>query len=342
MFLFLFQMFSRCLIAHLIRRVFVYRNFTSIRQITINEQSKRKILSRINTVFDETENLVNSDTTNLSFLNNELIISERMVKFPFHYRCLLEQQLSVCQDHSIDSNQWKDLYQIIGSSTKPLFASITMLVCVQLKHIERARSLWKYLQDSHPELLTTSSTTSATYMQVLAQDFFKTKTTDYSKNEKEILDIYKTYIQEKKSSIFTSAAALGVIKGLCVTSHWREAFDYLVFIDDASQLEAMTDLILASLHNDDLDTGINIIKNLKISPPNDSAAATSSTFLTEMICDLFKNLNEQNPKAIEFVKYLFGYLSKLDYFVEKSAIDQMEVFFSKTKLKFGTTIVYPK
>ena len=36
-----------------------------------------------------------TDSANITCLNNELILSERMVKFPFHYRCVLEQQLEI-------------------------------------------------------------------------------------------------------------------------------------------------------------------------------------------------------------------------------------------------------
>jgi len=37
----------------------------------------------------------------------------------------------------------------------------------------------------------------------------------------------------------SSAAVLGIIKGLCVTHLWREAYSYLPFINDDNQLEAM-------------------------------------------------------------------------------------------------------
>jgi hypothetical protein len=62
---------------------------TQIRCINFNDQTKRKILLKINTVLNETENLGDNNNPNKAFLNNELILSERMVKFPFHYRCLL-------------------------------------------------------------------------------------------------------------------------------------------------------------------------------------------------------------------------------------------------------------
>jgi len=173
-----------------------------IRYINSNEQMKRKILLKINTVLNETENLNDSDTANIACLNNELILSERMVKFPFHYRCLLEQQLSVCQDRWVKTNEWNDLYNIIGETTKPLFASITMLICVQLKHIKRGRSLFEYIQNNHPDLLTSTSTTYTAYMNLLALDFFtltgKKHGQDYSSYEKELCDVYQKFIKDKK------------------------------------------------------------------------------------------------------------------------------------------------
>ncbi len=88
-------------------------------------------------------------------------------------------------------------------------------------------------------------------------------------------------------------------------------------------------LILAALHNDDLDAAIKLIENLRSPPPNDSAAATTSSLLNDMIRDIFRNLNENNLKAYEFIEYLFRYLSTLDYFIEKSAVDEMQTFFAK-------------
>jgi hypothetical protein len=174
-----------------------------IRHINVNDKTKRKILLKINTVLNETENINDFDTANISRLNNELILSERMVKFPFHYRCILEQQLSICQDRWVSNNEWNDLYNTIGETAKPLFASITMLVCVQLKHIERGRSLLKFIQEYHPDLLTSTLTTYATYMNLLALNFFsltgKKHCQDYSPHEKELCDVYKKYIEDKKS-----------------------------------------------------------------------------------------------------------------------------------------------
>ena len=54
-----------------------------------------------------------------------------------------------------------------------------------------------------------------------------------------------------------------------------------------------------------------------------------SSSLNDMIRDVFKNLNENNENTYEFIQYLFHYLSKLDHFIEKSAVDEMEIFFSK-------------
>jgi len=173
-----------------------------IRHINFNEQTKRKILLKINTVLNENENLNESDATNIACLNNELILSERMVKFPFHYRCVLEQQLSICQDRWVSHNEWKELYDIIGETTKPLFASITMLVCVQLKHIERGRSLFEFIEKYHPDLLISTATTYAAYMNLLAIDFFtrigKKHGQEYSVYEKELSDLYKKFVKDKK------------------------------------------------------------------------------------------------------------------------------------------------
>jgi hypothetical protein len=88
-------------------------------------------------------------------------------------------------------------------------------------------------------------------------------------------------------------------------------------------------LILAALHNDDLDAAIKLMGNLKSPPPNDSAAATTSSLLNDMVRDMFRNLNEKNPKVYEFIEHLFQYLSTLEYFIEKSAVDEMQTFFAK-------------
>jgi len=40
-------------------------------------------------------------------------------------------------------------------------------------------------------------------------------------------------------SIIASAVALGIIKGLCVTRLWHEAYSYLPFVNDDDQLEAI-------------------------------------------------------------------------------------------------------
>jgi hypothetical protein len=199
---------NRCLLFNLSRQIISISKHIKlskniqIRHINSNEQMKRKILLKINTVLNENENLNDSDTSNIACLNNELILSERMVKFPFHYRCLLEQQLSVCQDRWVKTNEWNDLYNIIGETTKPLFASITMLICVQLKHIERGRSLFEYIQNYHPDLLTSTSTTYTAYMNLLALDFFtltgKKHGQDYSLYEKELCDVYQKFIKDKK------------------------------------------------------------------------------------------------------------------------------------------------
>ena len=88
-------------------------------------------------------------------------------------------------------------------------------------------------------------------------------------------------------------------------------------------------MILAALHNDDLDAAIKLIGNLTSSPPSDSAAATTSNLLTEMVRDLFRNLSENNPKAPQFIDCLFRYLSTLDYFIEQTAVNEMQTFFAK-------------
>lgn len=78
-----------------------------------------------------------------------------------------------------------------------------------------------------------------------------------------------------------------------------------------------------------MNFAIKLIKNLKISPPSDSAAATTSSVLNDMVRNMFINLNINNENAYEFVQNLFHYLSTLDYFIEKSAVDQMQNFFAK-------------
>lgn len=174
----------------------------SIRHNRSPEQLKRKILMKINTALTESENPNESDESNIACLNNELILSERMVKFPFHYRCILEQQFAICSDRWVSTDEWKELYRIIGGSTKPLFASITMLVCAQLKHIERGRSLFDFVEKSHPDLLTSTSTTYATYIALLATDFFvqtgRKHGQEYSPYEKEICDVYQRFVKDKK------------------------------------------------------------------------------------------------------------------------------------------------
>lgn len=41
--------------------------------------------------------------------------------------------------------------------------------------------------------------------------------------------------------MISSTASLGIIKGLCVTHLWREAYSYLPFVNDDNQLRAMTE-----------------------------------------------------------------------------------------------------
>lgn len=88
-------------------------------------------------------------------------------------------------------------------------------------------------------------------------------------------------------------------------------------------------VILAALHNDDIDTAIKFVSNLKKPLPSDSAAATLSTALNNVVRNIFKNLNENNERVYEFIQELFQYLSKLDYFIEKSAVDEIKTFFAK-------------
>ncbi len=91
----------------------------------------------------------------------------------------------------------------------------------------------------------------------------------------------------------------------------------------------ISSLILAALHNDDINAAIKLIRNLKSSPPNDSAAATKSSLLNDMVRDIFRNLNDKNENSYEFIENLFHYLSTLDYFIGKSAVDEMQIFFTK-------------
>jgi hypothetical protein len=78
-----------------------------------------------------------------------------------------------------------------------------------------------------------------------------------------------------------------------------------------------------------MNAAIKLIRNLKSPPPSDSAAATISSLLNDMVRDMFRNLNEKNENSYEFIENLFHYLSTLDYFIEKSAIDEMQTFFTK-------------
>jgi hypothetical protein len=78
-----------------------------------------------------------------------------------------------------------------------------------------------------------------------------------------------------------------------------------------------------------MNAAIKLIRNFKSPPPSDSAAAISSSLLNDMVRDMFRNLNENNENVYEFIENLFHYLSTLDYFIEKSAVDEMETFFAK-------------
>jgi hypothetical protein len=77
-----------------------------------------------------------------------------------------------------------------------------MLVCVQVKHIERGRSLFHFIEQYHSNLLTTTLTTYSAYMNLLALDFFtstgKKHGQDYSSHEKELCDIYQRLVKDKK------------------------------------------------------------------------------------------------------------------------------------------------
>ena len=88
-----------------------------------------------------------------------------------------------------------------------------------------------------------------------------------------------------------------------------------------------------------------LLLNLKKSPNPDSAAAILSTNLNEMIQKMFRNLNEKNPQAPDFIEAVCQYLSNSDSFIEKSAIDEMKTFLSKYPNKtfhHGTTTISPK
>lgn len=198
--MFLRPLFLRLTVVSLSKRIF------PIRSITFKEPIKRKILSRINTVLNETKSseTANSDgeSGTVACLNNELILSARTVKFPFHYRCLLEQQLGICSDRSVSNAEWIDLYEIVGQSTKPVFASITMLVCDQLKHVQRGKSLFHFIEQTHPDLLISTPTTPMIYMNLLGQNFFsitgKKHREDFSTNQNELIRVYQNYVQKRK------------------------------------------------------------------------------------------------------------------------------------------------
>lgn len=201
-----FQMFLRPLFLRL-TVVSLSKRILPIRSIMYKEPLKRKILSRINITLNEPKSKETSDSDSESItiacLNNELILSARLVKFPFHYRCLLEQQLGICSDRTVSNAEWKELYDVVGQSTKPVFASITMLVCDQLKHVQRGKSLFHFIEQTHPDLLTSTPTTPMTYMNLLAQNFFsitgKKHREDFSTNQNEIIRVYQNYVQKRKN-----------------------------------------------------------------------------------------------------------------------------------------------
>ena len=180
--------------------------YEQIRSISHSDTNKRKILMKINTVLNETNPLEageqHADAETFACLSNELILSERMVKFPFHYRCVLEQQWEICSDRAVSKEEWNELYRAVGESTKPVFASVTMLVCAHLKHVERGRSLFHYIEQEHPELLKTTLTTSAAYMHLLASDFFsvpeKKHSQDYSPHEEELSRVHDTFVKRRE------------------------------------------------------------------------------------------------------------------------------------------------
>ena len=91
----------------------------------------------------------------------------------------------------------------------------------------------------------------------------------------------------------------------------------------------LSSLMLAAVHNDDLTTAIKLLSALNTPPVNESAAATLSMPLNTMIRDAFRNLNLGNAQAFEFIQRLFRYLSTLDCFIEKSAVDEMQAFFAR-------------
>ena len=88
-------------------------------------------------------------------------------------------------------------------------------------------------------------------------------------------------------------------------------------------------LILAALHNDDLSIANQLLTNLTTAPKADSAAATMSSELNEMIKDVFRNLNPRNERIDAFMTNLFRYLSQLDFFIEQSAVNEIQIFLSK-------------
>ena len=183
------------------------RSIVPVRHMNLNERMKRQILMRINTVLNDNDPTdtppeSDADAATVTCLTNELILSARMVRFPFNYRCILEQQLAICPDRWVSGDEWRELYEMIGEGAKPVFASITMLVCVQLKHVERGRSLLDYVERHHLDLLSSTPMTYAAYMHILAGDFFavagKKHAHDYSTHAKELCRVYETFVKQRK------------------------------------------------------------------------------------------------------------------------------------------------
>ena len=182
--------------------------FSSISSMGTNDKSKRNIFFKFNnsTNTNEVNSTNEPSQTNegvlFTCLDNELVLSERMIEYPFHYRTLLEQQWEICTDRSVPAEQWKELYEKISKETKSVFGSITMYVCLKFKHVNRGRSLFDFIEKNHSESLNSSITTVTSYMELLANEFFmQPKLNDGKKQspyENELIRLYETYVKHKK------------------------------------------------------------------------------------------------------------------------------------------------
>lgn len=202
---------SRIFRSFSVRKLFSSTDFDSIRCSSSKVVKEKLSLEKLRNLIRENDpsNLTENDLEpeeSFTCLQNELILTNRFVQYPFNFRSVLEEQLDICDDRFVSKDEWKQLDEKIGNETKNLFGSITMHTCLKLKHVERGRSLFQYLEENQIDSLKSTVTTCANYLNLLSLNFFsETRQFDkekFSPNQDEIIRVFEQFILPRKQVRF--------------------------------------------------------------------------------------------------------------------------------------------